>query len=40
MKAHSVTDNMTGPGRVVSVFTCAASSSNIAFDPDLNWIEI
>lgn len=40
MKAHSSADNMTGPERVLSVFTCSAYSSNIAFDPDLNWIEI
>lgn len=40
MKAHSSTDNMTGPERVLSVFTYTAYSPNIAFDPDLNWIEI
>lgn len=40
MKAHSSTDNMTRPERLLSVFTYAACSPNTAFDPDLNWIEI
>lgn len=40
MKVHSSKDSMTGPERVHSVFTHSAYSSNTAFDPDLNWIEI